>query len=41
MSYTDEQSKELIRPENKYSREALATAYGSPDIQKAFMTYSA
>ena len=40
MSYTDEESQELIRPENKYSREALATTYGSPEVEKAFMTYS-
>tara|TARA_A100001201_G_scaffold132499_1_gene119123 strand:+ start:1356 stop:2177 length:822 start_codon:yes stop_codon:yes gene_type:complete len=30
----------LIKPDNKYSREALATTYGSPDIEKNFMTYS-
>lgn len=40
MSYTDKESQELIRPENKYSREALATTYGSPEVEKAFMTYS-
>ena len=30
----------LIKPDSKYSREALATSYGSPDIEKNFMTYS-